>query len=374
MPQIRNLDLAWEAINALGEASRKALIELERAGAKAPERNVDAVATTKSVLDRHSVDCIADFITKATASTRGGVGSMPALIDAFMRSERYQKLSRKTKANYELQYRRMRRDVGEVLLEDVTLDHVKAWHARWSANGKHLPMGLAMMNFLRILFAFGSVTCGNQDCSRLSVATRVFRVKPGKGRGEAKRINATQAIAFRREAHRLKVPSQALTVALCLEAKLAQRTVIGDWLPLADPTPSGLVHDDQKWVGLDWSQVDASRLLRLKIGTDDAEIDLNDLPMVTEELNKIGKLPEAGPMIVWEHTSLPYTAPQFRTMWRAVADGAGIPKDVFNIRHQFDHWQTKPRDPRKEAWEKVTAVCRRRQTRRHQSPYRSAAR
>jgi hypothetical protein len=100
-----------------------------------------------------------------------------------------------------------------------------------------------------------------------------------------------------------------------------------------------------KWLrGLRWSDIDQNLVLRRLAGKGQKEIaiDLRTTSMVMEELRYIAKLaphevlkrdklPKSGPIVVYEHSDLPYHAFQFRRSWRQVADSAGIPKDVRNM-------------------------------------------
>jgi hypothetical protein len=64
----------------------------------------------------------------------------------------------------------------------------------------------------------------------------------------------------------------------------------------------------------------------------DIEADLTEAPMVMAELKRLKGRPIApGPLVVNEHTGLPYTDYEFRRKWRICADAAGVPRTVFNM-------------------------------------------
>ena len=55
------------------------------------------------------------------------------------------------------------------------------------------------------------------------------------------------------------------------------------------------------------------------------------MPMVMEELSKLGKRPASGPVVICEWSGIPWTSHEFRRWWRKVADACGIPKTVYNM-------------------------------------------
>jgi hypothetical protein len=113
----------------------------------------------------------------------------------------------------------------------------------------------------------------------------------------------------------------------------------------------------EKWLGgLDWSQIDADRILHLPAGAGEIEIDLKPFPRVVEELNRLVEIPDSGPMIIYEKSGLPYFWDGFQHIWRKTANAAGIPKSVFNTCHQ-NRTRVIPLD-QKQAWEIATAITR----------------
>jgi hypothetical protein len=77
-------------------------------------------------------------------------------------------------------------------------------------------------------------------------------------------LTAGQVVMIRREAHRQGWPSIARAQAFQFETMLRQKDVIGEWVPMSDPTPSTLCVNGQKWVnGLTWEMIDGRALLEV---------------------------------------------------------------------------------------------------------------
>ena len=68
--------------------------------------------------------------------------------------------------------------------------------------------------------------------------------------------------------------------------------------------------------------------------------------MVMEELQRRGPHPATGPIIMNEHTSLPWMADDFRLYWRKIATAVGIPKSVRNSDSRAKHIQERYIPPR----------------------------
>jgi hypothetical protein len=136
-------------------------------------------------------------------------------------------------------------------------------------------------------------------------------------------------------AHKIGLPSIALAQAIQFECSLAQKDVIGEWVPIKEPGTSDVTDGNMKWLrGLRWSAIDQNLILRhtTSRGQNDIEVDLRDAPMVMEEFARFsGKLPKSGPIIIEKGTGRPYRAHQFRRHWREVADAAKIPITIKNM-------------------------------------------
>lgn len=137
----------------------------------------------------------------------------------------------------------------------------------------------------------------------------------------------------------------AFAQSLQWDGKLAQKDVIGEWVPHNESTPvTGVLDGDKKWVrGISWNQIDENLVLHHVTSARDEKIkvDLNRCPMVLEELRMMfdlkpheavtrDRLPSSGPVIRNEKTGMPYLTHKFRRTWRKIARAAGVPDNVEN--------------------------------------------
>jgi hypothetical protein len=147
---------------------------------------------------------------------------------------------------------------------------------------------------------------------------------------------AEQVAAARKAAHAAGHPLRAFAYALQFETTLRQWDVIGQWVPMSDPRPSTLIAYGQKWIGPMWGRIDENLILRLTpTKTEDTSearvaIDLNECPMVLEDLALIPVERRTGPLITFEKTGLPYRQWTFRDAWRQDATAAGIDAKIWN--------------------------------------------
>jgi len=128
--------------------------------------------------------------------------------------------------------------------------------------------------------------------------------------------------------------SIALAQAFQFELMLRQKDVIGEYIPLSEPGTSEVIKVDKKWMrGLRWSEIDESLTIHHVTSKKSKPLkaSLRNAPMVMEELDRLGTIPQTGPIVVCEATGLPWVASYFRQMWRTIADAAGIPKTVRNM-------------------------------------------
>jgi hypothetical protein len=348
MAEIREVDIAWEALITLREVLCSAVATVEQMGGRDPseERPTDAAVKYRHELRARCQQVIAVLLTPNL--------TLVALIDAYKQTAAYRKLDFKSRGNYDAHMHRIQRAYGELPLKNVTAEDLEKWRVNWSGDGKHPAMAHAAMSITRLLLRFGVRKFGDDNCARLAVHFPRFKKDRPSAR---KRINATQLVPFCANAHKMGLHTLALAVAIQCEAKLSEKQLIGCWVPLAEPGSSNLVRKGQKWLGgLDWAQIDSDRILRLPAGPKEVEIDLKLLPMVMEELNRLAEIPDSGPMIVSEKSELPYLLNAFTSCWRRVANAAGIPKDVFNTCHQKRERPAVPLN-KEQVWGKVTPIC-----------------
>jgi hypothetical protein len=205
------------------------------------------------------------------------------------------------------------------------------WHENWIVGGK-VAVAHAKIGMLRTLFTFGTTILEDPDCGRLSGVLSKMRFPMPKPRNE--RLTATQAVAIRAKAHEMGRPSIALAQAFQFELMLRQKDVIGEWVPIIEPGMSDMIADGLKWLrGIRWEEIDENLVLTHVTSKRQKEItvNLNNAPMVLEELALVAKRPASGPIIMSEWDSLPWTGPEFRRWWRIVAEAAGVPKTVRNM-------------------------------------------
>lgn len=163
---------------------------------------------------------------------------------------------------------------------------------------------------------------------------RNMRFKSTEARTEP--LTAAHAIAIRSKAHELDWHSIALAQAIQFELKLRPIDVVGEWVPMSDPTPSEITWGNEKWIrGFRWTDIDDKLVLRFSVVDRlkrkfDYTVDLMGLPMVRQELDSIGEIPRSGPLIICEATGRPYSNNEFRRKWRIVATKAGVPDNVRN--------------------------------------------
>jgi hypothetical protein len=226
-----------------------------------------------------------------------------------------------------------RRRLGHYRIADINADKVMEWYARWSEGGK-ISMGHNLAAKLRLLSGFGATALDDRDCILFASIMRTLRFPVGQARLVS--MSADQATALRAKAHELGWGSIALAQAFQFELKMRQADVIGEWVPMSDPTRSTVTWGNEKWVrGIRWSDIDDKLILRFSTldrlrRKKPIEVDLTMLPMVMQELDKIVLTASAGPLIICEPTGRPYTTAEFRRKWRLVANKAGLPEDVRN--------------------------------------------
>jgi hypothetical protein len=264
-----------------------------------------------------------------------------------------------TRRYYENNIKRLASDHGNERLDQINAQIIKEWHKIWAAE-RGVSMAHALITMLRLLSSFGLTRFGDRECERISLILNKIKFEIPKPRKEA--LSEEQANAIRAEAHRQLRPSIALAQAFQYDTALTQKDVIGEWVPVSEPEHSVVINGDKKWVrGLRWEEIDADHILRhaASNGMKEIEIDLKDYPMVMEELGRVSSRPSSGPVVMNEHTSLPWMTDDFREYWRKVATTVGIPKSVRNADSRTKNIQERYIPPRhrkaaREAREAVT--------------------
>lgn len=243
----------------------------------------------------------------------------------------YRKVRFHTRQYYDRLCSRITKDNGDMLLSSIKARNVLRWHEDWSAEGK-VSMAHALMGMWRTLVNFGATFLEDAECERLSAALHRMRFAQGKAREAA--LSAEQANAIRAVAHRQGFPSIALAQALQFELMLRQKDVIGEWVPNSEPGVSDITRGNEKWLrGVRWNEIDGDFVLRHITSKRQKEIEVNlqNAPMVMEELALIPNIPAAGAMVICERTGMPWASSEFRRRWRDFATACGIPKAIRNM-------------------------------------------
>jgi hypothetical protein len=261
-------------------------------------------------------------------------GTLRALINCYQTDpdSPYRKVRYVTRQNYDSICQKLAAHCGDMLLADIKPRMFMRWHEEWLQIG--VPVAHTRIGMMRTVLGFGATILEDVECQRLRGILHGMRFQMGQARKEV--LTAEQVSAIRAKAHEMGFPMIALAQALQFELTLRQKDVIGEWIPRSEPGLSEVIHPTtgRKWLrGLRWDEIDGNLVIRhttSKKGKD-IEVDLRLAPMVVEEFGAFGTLPASGPIILNKNTGLPYGAQQFRDHWRAIADAAGIPKNVHNM-------------------------------------------
>lgn len=253
---------------------------------------------------------------------------------------RYHVVRFPTRSNYDSLTRRLERDCGSMLLSDLadarTLTEL---HRGWLGADNHIAMAHSLMGMIRTLATFGATFMRSHDCREVKALLHDLKFSMTKPRKTI--ITAAQVIALRRQAWKAGHPSIALAHAGQFSFTFRQKDIIGEIVPASEPGSGFPMPDGRKWMrGIHWGELDRDLILRHTTSKRNkpVEIDVKLAPMFMEELRlhrDAGLLDtmilRGGPIIVNESTGLPYSAVQFRRIWRGLATAAGIPKHVYNM-------------------------------------------
>lgn len=270
-------------------------------------------------------------------------GSWRSLIDVYLSDpdSPFQRLRFSTARTYRSRCDTLAAVLGGVMTADTTFREFKRWGIEFKKGGK-VARSHGLMTQIRLIVNFG-VLCELAECARLDGLLAKMEFEMPKRRQVF--ITAAQSIAIRREAHRLGFPSIALAQALQFELGVRQKDVVGEWLPRHMPGLSDVIQRGEKWLmGFRWSEVDERMVLRHRlsksvrgadaVGQADAgkveEFPLLAYPMVVEEIDRVPAEKRVGPMIVAEHTGVPWRQKYFAEKWRECARAAGVPDGAQN--------------------------------------------
>jgi hypothetical protein len=261
------------------------------------------------------------------------------LLDAYFSDvdSPFHKLRYPTRVHYRALAKRLRADLGALLVAELKARQIKHWHEGF-VNSGIVSMGHSVIGMLRIISGFGATILDNPACAQLSAMLGDMRFQMAKPRVEF--LTAEQVIAIRGQAHKAGLRSIAIMQAFQFDLMLRQKDKLGEWVPLSEPVESYVIDGDNKWVrGALWEEIDENLIFTHVTSKRQKKIvrDLNLCPMITQEfLLAFGcvarnKMPERGPIIVSEISGKPWYAAEFRRNWRLIARAAGIPDHVRNM-------------------------------------------
>jgi len=267
-------------------------------------------------------------------------GTFRGLLDVYQTDKQssYHSLKRSSRLPYDVYIRMMRAEIGERLIDNCDGRDVARWFEAWSApatpgGSRQVAKARMAIAVLKAALTFG-IMCRKPGCPEFRAVIDAMRFEGLPARTAV--VTADQITAARSAARAQGHPGAALAYAIQFEGAARQWDVIGQWFPLSDPQPSATISKGRKWIGPTWANVDANLILRFKPTKTDKTtapevvIDLRACPMVMEELQDVPPAARNGPLIVDRKNGLPYHVDRFVDAWRAAANAAGIPRNVWN--------------------------------------------
>jgi hypothetical protein len=296
-------------------------------------RYADDPAALERRCERLQVE-MGSWLSGRRGNTKVFDGTLRSLVDLYQSDPEspYHGLPASTREPYDVYLRVLRKEVGERQIDRCDARDVKRWFTVWTEGG-HLAKGKMIIAVLKAILSFG-IQCRNPGCAEFKAILSEMKFPSLPSRVQAP--GATQIMAVRTAAKAAGHAFAALAYSLQFEGTMRQWDARGQWVPLADKRPSTVHYRGKKWLGPHWSQVDEKLILRFKptktAFTSGAEvaIDLSVCPMVMEDIEAIPIAQRNGPMIVDPKTGRPYTKHRFAEVWKAAAEVAGIPPDVWN--------------------------------------------
>lgn len=269
----------------------------------------------------------------------------------------YKELRYQASLTYASQMGALRRDAGDLRISSVTFRDFKRLYEGWRKPGKEgepdrISHAFERIKFVRIVFSFGTLL-KLPGCQAARGVLTEMEFKNPKARTEI--VDAKQAALIREGAHEIGRPSIALTQSMQDGLIVRQKDVIGELIPTSDPGLSDVHMGRFKWVGgFRWETLDSnfqlthrlSKSIRGRRAMADPDAgkvltwNLYLYPPIMEELCRMAgaplaelrrdMFPASGPMIVAEHTGLPWRQKVFANKWRAIARAKEIPDNVQN--------------------------------------------
>lgn len=272
-------------------------------------------------------------------------GTLRSLIALYRHSEEspFHAVKYNGKRNYEFFLKRLLLDHGNRVVAQITRNDLFHIHKKYlNENGVSAASRTMMILGMVIKFGIG-MRKGGDDCKRVADILKVMKFERAPPRTQY--LTADMVVKFRAAAHTRGRPSMALAQAIQYETALRQKDVIGEWWPdfgIGDITHESPMYrrPQETWTsGLVWGKhISLENLVMAKPTSKShfkkrAIADLSLCPMFIEEFRRIKRvdLLSGEPVIVSEKTGLPYREETYRTLWRSIADDAGIPHDHHNM-------------------------------------------
>jgi hypothetical protein len=275
-----------------------------------------------------------DFLSGRTRDQRfdGTLGSLLKLYQTHEDSP-YRLLKQASAKPYTFYLRRLIAAYGDVKLAKMTGLDVKHWHKVWVGNTNRLASAKMALAVLKAALTFGRVV-GIPHCDRLRPVLGDLRLPGPKPRTMAP--TAEDVEKLRAAAHAAGKHRAAFAYALQFETTARQWDIIGQWVPLSDLRPSGVIHHGRKWIGPTWAAIDANLVLTLTPTKTERStgakvaVDLSRCPMVMTELTLIPQKVRSGPLVVNEGTGRPYVRQAWEWLWQAAREAAGLSPELWN--------------------------------------------
>lgn len=266
-------------------------------------------------------------------------GTIADLIRRYQTDEEspYRRIKWNTARTYDQVLAGLEKAVGARALARLGLGDFRRWYdqarkPKAPGEPERLRKAHGVISMVRRIIAYG-VAAELSECARLSAILHATEFEAPAPRREKLTLAHVEAIIAKAiEKGRL---SLALGTAIQFETTLRQRDVIGEWRPLAKGEGgSGIVLGGRRWQsGLTWSDLSADFEL-YKQTTKTGAIAAHDLKLCPLAMKVIALVPSdrrLGPLIIDEHAGRPYAEHAYPREWRAIADEAGVPRNVWNM-------------------------------------------
>lgn len=240
----------------------------------------------------------------------------------------YHKVRHVTKVSYERHIARLNATLGDYEISDFKTRQILDLYEEWTVN-HGLSMAHSLIAQMRIVTRFGASVLENEECQKLRGLLSGMRFANAKPRQLW--MEPEQAVAICESAAAAGEENLALAQAIQYECALRQKDIIGERVPLTDPTPALLIDGDEKWVrGIVREEIDANLVLKHETSKRGQvlQFNLKKCPLV---MKYWPAAPDSGPLILNPYTARPFLPWQYRRMWRKHATLVGVPRNVWNM-------------------------------------------